>query len=217
MTSERDDFPESVKRVLATRVRNECSNPDCRTPTSGPQADPSKALNIGVAAHITAASELGPRYDASLTPEQRCHISNGIWLCQNCGKLVDNDDTQFPEDLLRAWKELAECRARYNIGKTMPLPITAPESESQRKKRAILEWKGKIVTHSQMYPPEAAMRVGPKISSSPMVVFDCTEHYVRIGTAPGIPGGWSKSIPLDNVTIGFDDAGNRLELQERYT
>jgi hypothetical protein len=135
----RDDFPESVKRVLAARVRNDCSNPDCRASTSGPQDDPEKALNIGVAAHITGASELGPRYDSSLTPEQRSSINNAIWLCQNCGKLVDNDDSQFPEDLLRAWKTLAECRARYTIGKTLSPPIAAPEPESQRNRRAIAE------------------------------------------------------------------------------
>jgi hypothetical protein len=32
--------------------------------------DPEKSVSIGVAAHITAASEHGPRYDASLTVEE---------------------------------------------------------------------------------------------------------------------------------------------------
>jgi hypothetical protein len=115
----RDDFPEMVKRVLALRVRNECSNPDCRAPTSGPQIDGAKALNIGVAAHITAAAVGGPRYNPSLTSEERCHPNNGIWLCQTCGKLVDHDALQFPDDLLRAWKTLAEDRALRSIGKTV--------------------------------------------------------------------------------------------------
>src|SRR5579871_1727431 len=56
----RDDFSEEVKRTLAARVNYFCSNPDCRAQTTGPQVDPSKVLNVGVAAHITAASDGGP-------------------------------------------------------------------------------------------------------------------------------------------------------------
>jgi hypothetical protein len=52
----RDDFALSVKKVLAQRVGARCSNPNCRQQTSGPQFDPAKALNVGVAAHITAAA-----------------------------------------------------------------------------------------------------------------------------------------------------------------
>jgi len=52
----RDDFSEEVKRIVASRVGYRCSNPDCRAPTSGPQIDIKKSLNVGVAAHITGAS-----------------------------------------------------------------------------------------------------------------------------------------------------------------
>ncbi len=113
-----DDFSEPVKRALASRVGNLCSNPDCRALTSGPQENPAKALNIGVAAHITAASPGGPRYDPELLPEERSSPSNGLWLCQNCAKLIDNDPTRFAADLLKSWKETAETEARNRIGKT---------------------------------------------------------------------------------------------------
>jgi hypothetical protein len=114
----RDDFTGNVKRSLATRVGNLCSNPDCRSLTSGPRDDTTKAVNLGVAAHITGAAIRGPRYNASLSAKQRCHSDNGIWLCQNCAKLIDNDDARFPEALLRAWKLIAEDRARHSLGKT---------------------------------------------------------------------------------------------------
>ena len=74
----RDDFTSGTKDLLAKRVGFKCSNPGCRQPTSGPQADPAGAVNIGVAAHVTAASPDGLRYDAALTPEQRRAADNGI-------------------------------------------------------------------------------------------------------------------------------------------
>jgi hypothetical protein len=114
----RDDFGEDVKRKLAARVGYCCSNPECRAPTAGPQDDPFGAVNLGVAAHITAASPNGPRYYGALTPEKRCHFDNGVWLCQNCAHLIDSDVTHYTEELLRAWKAVAEDRARNSIGKT---------------------------------------------------------------------------------------------------
>lgn len=111
----RDDFTKATIEALADRAGNRCSNPACRQLTSGPRSEPDRAVNIGVAAHITAASEGGPRYDPALAPEARRHPDNGIWLCQNCAKLVDNDPAAYPVALLRAWKQGAEETARREI------------------------------------------------------------------------------------------------------
>jgi hypothetical protein len=43
--------------------------------------------------------------------------TNGIWLCQNCGKLVDNDSERYTVQLLWVWKLQAEEAALQNIGK----------------------------------------------------------------------------------------------------
>jgi hypothetical protein len=93
----RDRFTRATIEALADRAGNRCSNPKCREPTSGPCTDPTKAINIGMAAHITAASEGGPRYDPSLTSKRRGHPDNGTWLCQNCAKLIDNDPERYLE------------------------------------------------------------------------------------------------------------------------
>lgn len=114
----RDDFSIAVKRIVANRVNSRCSNPSCRTITSGPQLDPSKALSIGVAAHITAAASGGPRFDPSLASADRKHATNAIWLCQNCAKLVDNDEKAFPSTLLIDWKNDAEKEILLALGKT---------------------------------------------------------------------------------------------------
>jgi hypothetical protein len=68
-------------------------------------------INVGVAAHITSASPNGPRYDASLTPEQRSCAANGVWCCQTCGKLVDNDESRYSVATLQDWKRVAETAA----------------------------------------------------------------------------------------------------------
>src|SRR6266851_3517428 len=107
----RDDFSLQTKETIAKRVCMRCSNPNCRQLTSGPQVDPQKVINVGVAAHITAASPGGPRYSPTLTNEQRQFIENGIWLCQNCGKLVDNDELRYTVELLQRWKAHSEAAA----------------------------------------------------------------------------------------------------------
>jgi hypothetical protein len=86
-----------------------------------------------------------------------------------------------------------------------------PESESERKRRAILPWKGKTVKLSQMNTGQAIMLVGPERGFSYAEVLDCTEFYVTIGMS-----GWSRSIALANIEISHDGARNCLELQERY-
>lgn len=111
----RDDFSTPTKGLLAKRVGYVCSNPECRRRTSGPQASPAGVVNIGVAAHITAASPGGPRFDDTLTPEQRTDSSNGIWLCQTCAKLIDNDTGRFDRTVLEGWKRAAERAAAMEL------------------------------------------------------------------------------------------------------
>lgn len=122
----RDEFSEDVKRKLAGRAGHHCSNPNCKQQTSGPSEAAKAVTNVGVAAHITAASEGGPRYNPSLTPEQRSDIENGIWLCQKCGKAVDDDPNTYTERVLQDWKMKAEDLARKAIVEgppPQPLPI----------------------------------------------------------------------------------------------
>ncbi len=107
----RDEFPQKVKDILAKRVGFHCSNPGCQRSTSGPSARQDESVNIGVAAHITAASPGGPRYDPSLSTEERKSPGNGVWLCQTCGKLVDSDPETYNFQTLHEWKASAEARA----------------------------------------------------------------------------------------------------------
>ncbi|MCS6029404.1 MULTISPECIES: hypothetical protein [Klebsiella] len=106
----RDDFSTKTKQILSDRVGGRCSYPGCGQVTTGPNLhDPAKKVNTGVAAHITAAAKGGPRFDESLTSEQRSSIENGIWMCEYHGRLIDADFSTYTVEQLKSWKSLAEA------------------------------------------------------------------------------------------------------------
>lgn len=115
----RDDFKQRTIKTLRERVSSRCSNPGCRVPTSAPSGN-EKATNIGVAAHISAASPGGPRYRADISVSKRKSISNGIWLCSNCAQEIDRDLENYSAARLHDWKALAEQRAGEELGKSLP-------------------------------------------------------------------------------------------------
>jgi len=116
----RDEFTEATKRKLRDNVGSRCSNPDCHVPTMAP------SNNIGVAAHICAASKGGPRYNQSIMSSlQRKSIDNGIWLCQNHATEIDRNPNKYPVKLLNAWKEKAEKSAEKELGKKLPSDMDA--------------------------------------------------------------------------------------------
>lgn len=113
----RDDFKQNIKETLAKRVAFICSNPECNMPTIGPNEIQDRSTNIGVAAHISAASRGGKRYDDKMSPDQRSSIENGIWLCQSCAKLIDSDEVKFTTELLLSWKKESELKAGKRLNK----------------------------------------------------------------------------------------------------
>lgn len=115
MGNKRDDFNSQTKETLALRVSYMCSNPECAKMTAGPHENKNKHSLVGVAAHIKAAAPGGKRYDPTMTHEERSDISNGIWLCQSCSKLIDSDEIKYTVELLHEWKRLAEKRAEKGI------------------------------------------------------------------------------------------------------
>src|SRR3954470_11658169 len=114
-THMRDDFSKATVELLAKRAGYLCSNPECGIRTVGAAASEGKWIIAGIAAHITAAAPGGPRYDPTLTPEQRRHSSNGIWLCEIHGKVVDSDAEHFTVEMLRKRKETAEANSFHSI------------------------------------------------------------------------------------------------------
>ena len=98
---------------MAARAGHLCSV--CHKTTSGPAGEPDRSISDGVAAHITAAAAWGPRFDPSLTQQQRRGAENGIWVCTQCAREVDADTSAFSVDLLLGLKRLREEAAAREL------------------------------------------------------------------------------------------------------
>lgn len=131
--SNRDEFTEKTKLLIAKRAGWLCSDPSCRRSTIGANSDGDGEINLGTAAHICAAAPEGPRYDARMTREQRRSPDNGIWMCRLHGTAVDAKDSQFTVELLHQWKSQAQKdslrRVLYDYARHGS--VTQPPSEGE--------------------------------------------------------------------------------------
>ncbi|NLF11525.1 MAG: hypothetical protein GX597_07035, partial [Anaerolineaceae bacterium] len=121
----RDDFSAKTRRILAERAGYRCSK--CGKGTCGPGITSDRAVRVGVAAHIAAASPKGPRSDPGMTASQRKHPDNGIWLCAICAKKIDDDPAGYTAAMLREWRARAERRAAEAMARGAPRePLPEP-------------------------------------------------------------------------------------------
>ena len=142
--TKRDEFSARTKKDLAIRAAHFCSNPSCLKLTAGPHSDENRSLSTGHAAHIHAAAIGGPRYSAQQTASQRRAITNGIWLCRECGDIVDKDTSLHGHEILRQWKEnheamLVEIRTQGYSKSLELLQSSRREPALAKKVIAILE------------------------------------------------------------------------------
>jgi hypothetical protein len=204
----RADFTRTVCSSLAQRVGLHCSNPQCDAYTTGPKSDPEKAISVGVAAHITAASPGGPRFDALATDKERRSSENGIWLCQTCAKLIDSDTAVYTTELLKGWKTEAEKAARTRIGKT-----NKGTSRSARKAEEELKRNHRVrdeLTRAFLKP--AAERMASRPGAAQYKKFRETEFivhriddtaYPEVDPDPGM-SGWFKLEVFDFYFNGIE-------------
>ena len=107
----RAEFSATVRKVMAERAGYQCSVLNCGKLTVGPGPSQAQVINIGMAAHIYAASAGGPRGTGGLSVAERSKPENGIWCCYSHGKAIDSDTGKaFSIAELKAWKRLHEAR-----------------------------------------------------------------------------------------------------------
>jgi len=116
--SNRDNFSVAVKTKIAKRASYRCSL--CKRPTVGPSdSSPEAVASIGDAAHISAASPGGPRYDAAMSSAERSGIGNAIWLCAADARLIDSDVAGYPT------ARLLDMKAKHELDMARELVRTA--------------------------------------------------------------------------------------------
>lgn len=109
-------FTAETVLTLSKRAALLCSNPDCGTLTSGPAEETTNSINIGEAAHIYGRTSTSARYKPDLSVAELSDITNGIWLCRNCHKVIDNDPVRFPAELLFEWRRQHEQSVSARLG-----------------------------------------------------------------------------------------------------
>jgi hypothetical protein len=130
----RDEFSPATKRFVALRAGYRCSFTGCRVQTVGPSSEsPSAYTSIGEVAHISGASPGGPRYQPAMSPEERVHISNAMWVCANHARLIDRDTSTFTVEALLIMKSRHEAamaealRGSTGAGSSYDLVALGPE------------------------------------------------------------------------------------------
>ncbi|TWI85873.1 hypothetical protein IQ13_1042 [Lacibacter cauensis] len=204
----RDDFSAKTKEILAKRVTYKCSNPDCRKPTIGPNSDPNKTVLIGVAAHITAASVGGPRYNSDLTQEERADIDNAIWLCQNCSTLIDKDTAKYSVSLLEKWKIDAEDEA-FKALQQKNYTDTPKADQSRPYAEAELIW-----THGFKRPQGASQKTNEIYGNTPISIMQVI-WYNHIAWNYELKIYNNSSVGLFNLKLHHHHCNSFFHLKEK--
>ena len=126
----RDNFSKQTIRQLEVDAGHVCSYPQCRLVTRGDMLrnGTNASESAGQAAHITAASPKGPRYDPSLSHDQRRDISNGIWMCYTHGKYIDSAHASISAETLKAWKMQHESDVKNGL--ITPQTVRRPDTRN---------------------------------------------------------------------------------------
>lgn len=119
-------YTRSTIRRLDTLSGNECAHPTCYKKLI---AEDGVSI-ISKICHIAAASADGPRYDASMTDDERREFDNLILLCDEHHVMIDNKENEvtYPVSLLKEWKnnhekKILEFISNKNLLSKHPLAL----------------------------------------------------------------------------------------------
>lgn len=117
--------PSTIRR-LDTLSGNECAEPTC---TKKLVASDGISI-ISKICHIEAASKDGPRFNESMTEDERRGFDNLILLCDEHHTIIDNKQNvkKYPVELLKQWKgnhekKILELISSKNLLSKHPLAL----------------------------------------------------------------------------------------------
>lgn len=133
--------PSTVRR-LDTLSGNECAHPECIKKLI---AEDGISI-ISKICHIAAASKDGPRYDSSMTDDERRGFDNLILLCDEHHVIIDNKQNEgvYPTSLLRKWKidhekKVLELLSNKNLLSKHPLALNKVINSIGKKIEEVLD------------------------------------------------------------------------------
>lgn len=140
-------YKPSVVRRLDTLSGNECAHPDCSKKLV---AEDGISI-ISKICHIAAASPEGPRYDQSMTDDDRREFDNLILLCDEHHVMIDNkqNETLYPTELLKKWKidhqkKVLEALSGKDLLSKNPLALNKVINFIGRKIDEVLDLSGTL-------------------------------------------------------------------------
>ena len=149
---------------------------------------------IGKAAQIHAAApgRGARRYLASMSREERTHITNAIWLCATHADLIDRDEVEYTADALRVTK--AETDIFSSDGRSwripsVPGPVDMTRSASRQRTTGIC---------AELPLTTLTGHSGPRRSTSQLGLRSLAPGCpvpARSGTNPVFAYAWSASTP----------------------
>lgn len=126
------DVPLPVSKRLWALSGNMCANPECRRPLSEEQTDSDLPVIIGDIAHITGRRKTSPRYDPTMSDEDRNGYDNLILLCKICHAKIDKQPNKYPAKMLQQMKRASFEQFNHWI-KRETQSVTFTELESVMK------------------------------------------------------------------------------------
>jgi len=209
----RDDFSKDTVIQIAKRAGWLCSFPTCHTPTVGATSDGEGEINIGTAAHISAAAPGGPRYDENMTQEERSSAKNGIWMCRDHGKAIDSRDPEFTVERLREWKKQAEMDSWRRVlrNETARGPMVAADMQLAARIRAAAEADLKVFQQTAKWPSTSvALTLKVDGFSEPVTTDALADAVTTLDDLILVaPPGMGKTTTLFQIAEGVLANGNR--------
>lgn len=100
-----------TKLILAFRSGGICAFPNCGKALTY-KATAGEDTSTGEAAHIRGEKPTAPRFDDSMTDEERDNVNNLIYLCTEHHTIIDKVEADWPVNKLYQLKEGHEKQVR---------------------------------------------------------------------------------------------------------
>ncbi|PWN57933.1 tetratricopeptide repeat protein [Chryseobacterium viscerum] len=148
-------FNKNTITILYKRAGEHCSL--CKKITTKPHSDPSKFHNLGEAAHIEGLKDAANlRFNPMLSIKELKDVRNGIWLCQVCHHIIDNDEKTYSVEKLKEIKQSHEMLIVkiQESGKSLMPILNSKDREIKRYQKMISEIEAELNEQEVIFSEE---------------------------------------------------------------